>query len=91
LLLIFSYALLHFKIKLSLHTSAVGGLIGFLIYFSYHYKINLIILFSIFFLLSGLIATSRLRLNAHTIREVFLGYTISILSQFIVYAIYYII
>jgi len=91
LLLIFSYAFLYLKIKISLHTSAIGGLIGFLIYFSYHYKINLIILLSVFFLLSGLIATSRLRLKAHTIREVFLGYIIGIFSQFIVYGIYYII
>ncbi|WP_299526241.1 hypothetical protein [uncultured Lutibacter sp.] len=91
LVLIFTYIFLYFKIKISLHTSAIGGLIGFLIYFSFHYKINLIILLSIFFMLSGLIATSRLRLKAHSIREVLLGYTIGILSQFIVYGIYYII
>ena len=89
--LIFTYAFLYFKIKLSLHMSAIGGIIGFFIYFSFYYKINLIVLLSIFFILSGLIATSRLRLKAHTIPEVFLGFTFGILSQFIVYSIYYII
>ena len=34
LVLIFAYIFLHFKIKISLHTAAIGGLIGFLIYFS---------------------------------------------------------
>lgn len=91
LVLIFAYIFLHFKIKISLHTAAIGGLIGFLIYFSYYYKINLIILISVFFLISGFIAYSRLRLHAHSIREVFLGYTIGILSQFVVYFIFYII
>ncbi len=91
LVLIFAYIFLHFKIKISLHTAAIGGLIGFLIYFSYYYKINLIILISVFFLISVFIAYSRLRLHAHSIREVFLGYTIGILSQFVVYFIFYII
>ena len=91
LVLIFAYIFLHFKIKISLHTAAIGGLIGFLIYFSYYYKINLIILISVFFLISGFIASSRLRLHAHSIREVFLGYTIGIFSQFVIYYAYYII
>ena len=88
LALLCSYLFLYFKTKMSLHTAAIGGLIGFLICFSYYYKINLIILLSIFFLISGLIASSRLRLNAHNSLEVFLGYIIGILSQFIVFYIY---
>ena len=44
LTLICLYILLHFKLKISLHTAAIGGLIGFLIYFSYYYKINLTII-----------------------------------------------
>jgi len=86
--LFFSYILLYFKLKISLHTAAIGGLMGFLIYFSYHYKLNIVIIFSILFILSGLIGTSRLRLKAHKISEVSLGYLIGIISQFIVYFIY---
>ena len=91
LALICSYIFLFYKQKISLHTAAIGGLIGFLIYFSYYYEINLILLLSVLFLISGLIATSRLRLLAHSTREVFLGYFIGMLTQFIVYFIYYII
>ncbi|NOR28704.1 MAG: hypothetical protein GQ540_09285 [Lutibacter sp.] len=88
LVLISTYILLYNNFKISLHTAAIGGFIGFLIYFSYHYKINLIILLSIFFLISGFIASSRLRLQAHTSLEVVFGFVIGLISQFIVYYIY---
>jgi len=91
LVLICSYIFLHYKLKISLHTSAIGGLIGFIIYFSFYYKLNLIILLSVLFLISGLIASSRLRLQAHNSSEVFLGFVFGVVSQFIVYSIYYII
>jgi membrane-associated phospholipid phosphatase len=86
--LVFSYLLLYFKFKASLHTMAIGGLIGFLIYFSFHYKINIVILFSILFILSGFIGTSRLQLKAHKMSEVFFGYLIGLSTQFIVYFFY---
>ncbi len=88
LVLVSSYVFLYYKLKISLHTAAIGGLIGFFIYFSYFYKINLILILSIFFLISGLIASSRLKLLAHNTYEVFLGFVIGILSQFIVFSIY---
>lgn len=86
--LIGSYILLYFNLKISLHTAAIGGLIGFLIYFSYHFEINLIVLFMGLFILAGIIASARLRLNAHILSEVFWGFFIGILSQLIVYSIY---
>lgn len=86
--LIISYLFLYLNFKISLHTAAIGGLIGFLICFSYYYKINLIVILSILFIISGLIATSRLRLQVHNPREVYLGYIFGILSQFIIFYIY---
>lgn len=91
LALFFSYFLLKYTLKISLHTASIGGLTGFLICFSHYYKINLIFLLSVLFLISGIIAYSRLRLQAHTSREVLLGYIFGIFSQFVVYFIYYII
>lgn len=86
-----SYLALHLKLKISLHTGAVGGLIGFLICFSYHYKINVALFLSLFFLISGLIAYSRLRLQAHKINEIVIGFVLGIFSQIIMYTAYYII
>jgi len=88
LCLIIIYILLQFKIKISLHTAAIGGLIGFLLYFSYYYKVNLIVLFTVLFLVSGVITSARLKMNAHTLSEVLTGYILGVSSQFLVYFIY---
>lgn len=95
-LLFFGYGLslictsifLYLKLKISLHTLAISGLIGFLIYFSYFYKINLIPIMALLFALGGLVASARLRLRAHQLNEVILGCVIGFASQFIVYFVY---
>jgi hypothetical protein len=79
------FILLFMKLKTSLHTIAIGGLIGFLMVISYHYEIRLLILLLVFFLLFGIIATARLKLKAHTTTEVYLGFLIGVISQFLVY------
>lgn len=79
---------LYLKIKVSLHTLAISGLIGFLIYFSYFYKINIITILATLFVLAGLVASARLKLRAHQLNEVLLGGAIGIAAQFIVYFIY---
>lgn len=95
-LLFFGYGLslictsifLYFKLKISLHTLAISGLIGFLIYFSYFYKINLIPIMALLFVLGGLVASARLRLEAHQLNEVVLGCVVGFAAQFIVYFVY---
>ena len=86
--LIIIYLLLHVKLKMSLHTAAIGGLIGFLIYFSYFFKVNLILIMAILFIIGGLIASSRVKLNAHKLSEVIFGFLIGLISQFLVFYIY---
>jgi membrane-associated phospholipid phosphatase len=72
----------------SLHTLGVSGLIGFLIYFSHFYKINIITILAALFVLAGLVASARLKLRAHQLIEVLLGGVIGMVGQFIVYFIY---
>lgn len=86
--LIIILGLLYFKRKISLHTAAVGGLVGFLVYFSYFYKINLLLLISIFFFLGGVIATARLQMKAHTLSEVLIGFLVGFGSQLVIYSYY---
>ena len=86
--LIIILGLLYFKRKISLHTAAVGGLVGFLVYFSYFYKINLLLLISIFFFLGGVIATARLQMKAHTLSEVLIGFLVGLGSQLVIYSYY---
>ena len=79
------FVLFYFKIKTSLHTLAIGGLTGFIIVISYHYKMRLLILISALFILFGIVAYARLKLKAHSLKEIYLGYFIGILSQILVY------
>ncbi len=83
--LVIVFLLLYSKLKISLHTLAVGGLIGFIITISYHYKMWLLEFITIGFLLFGVIATARLKLKAHTVTEVIFGFIIGLISQLITY------
>lgn len=79
---------LYFKLKISLHAMAISGLIGFLIYYSYYYKINLTPILALLFVIGGLVASTRLRLRAHHLNEVILGSIVGLTAQFIVYIVY---
>ncbi len=73
--------LLFFNFKTSLHLVGVSGLFMYLINLSVHFEINVVIAISIFALLIGLVASSRLYLKAHTRPELLAGLAIGILSQ----------
>ena len=81
LTLLFVYVLFFINIKTSLHTLSVAGLIGFICVISYNYKLNLLIPIIGLFLLFGIIATARLKLEAHKTKEIYLGFLIGFLSQ----------
>ncbi|MGB5668824.1 MAG: hypothetical protein WBM53_18450 [Maribacter sp.] len=76
-----SVLLLFFKVKSSMHLLGMGSLFMFLINLSIHFETNIILALSIFILATGLVATSRLYLNAHTKAEVFIGFCIGLISQ----------
>ena len=82
------YILLFIKIKTSLHTLGISGLIGFISIISYDYKLNLLVLLILLFLFLGIIATSRLKLKAHNMSEVLIGFIIGLMSQQIIYFSY---
>ncbi len=82
------YILFYAKIKTSLHTMAIAGLIGFIMVLSFHYKFNLQLLLVLLFLVFGGVATSRLKLKAHTLTEVVLGFFLGFFPQVIIYLYY---
>ncbi|MEM9143760.1 MAG: hypothetical protein AAGA86_12285 [Bacteroidota bacterium] len=73
--------LLFLKVKASLHLMAMGGLFMYLTALSIHFEINITIALSILILLTGLVATSRLYLRAHSKAELFIGFCIGVISQ----------
>ncbi len=84
----FTYLLFNIKIKTSLHTLGIGGLIGFVMVMSYEYRLNFNSLLAALFIIAGLIGISRLALNAHRPKEVYIGFLLGLVSQFISFQIY---
>ncbi|NNC69482.1 MAG: hypothetical protein HKN90_01520 [Flavobacteriaceae bacterium] len=86
--LIMVYLLFPLKIKASLHTLSISGLIAFICIMSYQYELNLLILIISLFMLFGIIAVSRLKLDAHKNIEVYIGFLIGCISQLTAYTIF---
>lgn len=60
--------------KWSVHLAGMGGITALIIYASRHYEIELLSWIALSVALSGLLATARLRLSAHTPVQIFMGY-----------------
>ena len=90
--------LINLFFKISLHASGIGGFIGMVLITMWLYSygtfemwlpfigscsisINLVLILSL--LIAGLIGTARLGLGAHTSRELYAGFALGLLCQFI--------
>ncbi|WP_428742607.1 hypothetical protein [Tenacibaculum sp.] len=80
-----TYILFPLKIKSSLHLLSMGVATGFFLLFQQIQAIFVLPLIITFIFLSGLLASSRLHLKAHTSREVYIGFFIGLISPFIAY------
>ena len=89
LALAITYLLFNTKIKTSLHTLGIGGILGFVIIMSYEYQLNFNLIIAVLFILSGLISVARLKLNAHKPKEVYIGFLLGMITQFISYQFYH--
>jgi len=88
LALFITYLLFGLNIKSSLHTLGIGGIVGLVIIMSFEYQLNFNFLIAVLFVLSGLIAVSRIKLKAHMNREVYIGFIIGIMAQLISFQVY---
>ena len=83
--LLFVYLLFIIKFKASLHLLSMGSAIGFVLTLTILYSISALPIIAILVLLSGLLASSRLHLKAHTVKEIYVGFFIGFLGQFAAY------
>lgn len=67
--------------KISMHTTAAGGMIGIMLILMFTGQVNFLIPFLIVLLIAGLIGTARMILNAHTPLEIWLGYFAGLVAQ----------
>ena len=77
--------LINYILKISLHMIAWGGFLGLLLGFAINFHYNLIIELFIMILLVGIISTARLKLNAHTPLQIYLGFLIGTIGMFFLF------
>ena len=83
-----TYLFFALRIKSSLHMIGIGGIIGFVMIMSFEYQLNFNSLLASLFLVAGLIGVARLSLNAHKPGEVYIGFLVGVLAQWISYELY---
>ncbi|WPO80397.1 hypothetical protein [Flavobacterium sp. KACC 22761] len=70
-----------FKIKASLHVAAISGFAIFVIGMNMHLQMQNPYWPALLILLTGIVASSRLEMQAHTSKEIFIGLSIGVLPQ----------
>lgn len=83
--LVFIYILFAFKVKTSIHLISLGITTGFFYVLNFMYQQNLIVVIICGLFLSGILASARLHLKAHTPKEVYLGFALGFISPSIVF------
>ena len=76
--------LVWFRIKVSLHLMGLGGLFMFLTGLGIHFSIDLVYTLSFFIAVTGLTASSRLHMRAHSSLELLAGFLIGLLPQILI-------
>lgn len=71
--------------KISMHTTAAGGMIGLMLVLMFAGQINFLIPFLIILLIAGMIGTARMILNSHTPFEIWMGYLAGLVAMLAAY------
>jgi len=73
--------LAYLKFKTSIHMMSTGGAFFFMVLVNLHYGYSFSGAFAFFIIVMGAMASSRLHLNAHTVKELVVGLVIGVLPQ----------
>ena len=79
------YVLFSLKLKSSLHLVSMGNMIGFFLIMTNINNLSMLPIIILLILLSGILASSRMYLKAHTPMELLIGFSLGIICQFIVF------
>lgn len=71
------------KFKASIHMIAVSGVFMFFLALSIHFSININGTLALMAIIIGAVATSRLHLDAHDFKELFVGFFVGVIPQLI--------
>ena len=75
-LLVLLTLLITYRWKISIHMVSIGGFTGFIISMAILFSLGLDLLLIAAFFASGLLGTSRVKLNAHALPQVFAGFAL---------------
>lgn len=82
---IIAFGLLYANLKASIHMIALSALTFFVIGMSMHHELNIIYTIATLFIISGIVASSRLAMKAHTMQELLIGYLAGMLPQIVLF------
>ena len=85
LALVAVYFLFFFKIKTSLHVLSMSSTLGFVLIYGSVHSIATLPITMLLIILTGILASARLHLKAHTALEIYLGFFLGLAGQFIYY------
>lgn len=83
--LISIYILFSVKLKSSLHLVSMGNMFGFFLIMANIYNLSILYIIILLIFLSGVLASSRLYLKAHTPLELLIGFFLGFICQFILF------
>ena len=69
------------KFKTSIHMMSTGGAFFFMVLVNLHYGYSFSGTFALFIIVMGAMASSRLHLNAHTLKELVVGLVVGVMPQ----------
>ncbi len=75
--------------KPSLHALALGGMLTFLMIWSYYSEIFLLPVLSLLIIIASVVLAARIYLEAHSVKEIFLGFLIGVTTQLLAFGIAY--
>lgn len=83
--LICIYILFSIKLKSSLHLVSMGNMLGFFLIMTNVNNLSISFIIILLIFLSGILASSRLYLKAHTPIELLIGFFLGFISQFLLF------
>ena len=82
---IIAFVLVYAKIKASIHMIAISALTFFVIGLNIHSQENNLYSVVLLFFITGFVASSRLAMKAHTIKELAIGYLVGTIPQLVLF------
>lgn len=85
MLVVMSVLIVNFFWKISAHMAGIGGLCGMMIALSGRLQININFILITLFLIAGLLGFARLKLNAHSSAQVYVGFLLGLVIQLLLF------